>query len=135
LNNSWYSNDDYCVDGGTILEYYCSGDYEQSQQQSCGTDGYGSYYCQTGEEIWSDYTDYFCNGGECNSSVTPEFQEDCDDSDGYVGEPYCMDMNTTVYQDYRNYFCSSGACNYSQYPDFVEDCSIGNFTCINGTCV
>lgn len=119
LNDIWYSDDDYCVDSGNIMEYYCSGDYEQSQQQSCGTDAYGDAYCSAGDEIYKDFTDYFCSSGACDSNVTPEFQEDCDTSDGY-GSNYCF-MNL-VKRDYYNYFCTGGTCDYNTTPETVEDC-------------
>ena len=76
-NNSQYSNDDYCVDSSNIMEYYCSGDYEQSSQQSCGTDFYGSNYC-INSSVYRDYTDYSCSSGECDYTITPEWVEDCD---------------------------------------------------------
>ncbi len=44
-NNAPYSNSDACVDPSNIVEYYCNGVYETSQQQSCGTDSYGPSYC------------------------------------------------------------------------------------------
>ncbi|MCK5283236.1 MAG: hypothetical protein KAK00_07545 [Nanoarchaeota archaeon] len=126
-NDVWYSDGDYCVDSSNILEYYCSGDYEQSSQQSCGTDGYGSSYC-IGNDIYQDLTDYFCASGECDSNVTPEFKQDCDDSDGY-GSNYCL--NSSVYKDYNNYYCSGGACDYSATPELVEECTYG---CTAGEC-
>jgi len=123
-----YSNDDYCVDSSNIMEYYCSGDYEQSQQQSCGTDGYGSPYCMAGGEIWQNFTDYSCASGECNLNITPTFQEDCDDNDGY-GSNYCN--NSWVDRDYYNYYCTGGACDYNQYSEHVEWCPWG---CTAGEC-
>jgi len=127
LNNSPYSNDDYCVDSSNIMEYYCSGDYEQSQQQSCGTDFYGEPYC-SGNDIYKYMTDYFCASGECDSDVTPVFQEDCDSYDNY-GDNYCM--NGSVYRDNNDYFCSSGTCNYTSTPELVEACQWG---CTNAAC-
>ncbi|MBW2977202.1 hypothetical protein KY347_07205 [Candidatus Woesearchaeota archaeon] len=128
-NNNPYSNDDYCVDTGSIMEYYCIGDYEQSQQQSCGTDGYGSLYCSAGDTIYKDFTDYFCASGACGSDVIPVFQEDCDDSDGYSTN-YCM--NSSVYRDYNDYYCIGGACAYSAAHEVVVDlCQYG---CTDGEC-
>jgi hypothetical protein len=128
LDNSPYSNDDYCTDSSNIMEYYCSGDYEQSQQQSCGTDGYiGGDYC-INDSVYKDYKDYFCASGECDYSITPTLQENCDDNDGY-GSNYCL--NDSVYRDYNNYYCSSGTCAYTATPEFVEDCEYG---CASGQC-
>jgi len=130
FNNIYYSDDDYCVDTSNIMEYYCSGDYEQSQQQSCGTDVYGSPYC-TGDSIYKDFTDYYCASGACDSDVTPTFQENCNDNDGY-GSNYCSSGD--VYHDYYNYYCTGGACDYTTTPELVEDC-IGAETCVGGECV
>jgi hypothetical protein len=134
LNNNPYENDDYCVDSGNIMEYYCSGDYEQSQQYSCGTDNYGSPYCSAGDEIYKNYTDYFCGTGECDFNITPTFQEDCDDNDGY-GSNYCIADNVT--KDYYDYYCASGACDYTTTPETVEDCNVydnyGSNYCINSS--
>lgn len=56
-----YSYSDYCVDSGSINEYYCVGTHQQSQQQSCGTDGYvGNNYCKSGD-VYRNYTDYYCS--------------------------------------------------------------------------
>lgn len=126
-NDEYYSDDDYCVDSGNIMEYYCSGDYEQSQQQSCGSDGYGSPYC-SGNDIYKDYTDYYCLSGYCDSNTTPTFQEDCDSYDSY-GSNYCL--NSSVYRDFYNYYCTGGACDYTTNPELVEECEWG---CAAGEC-
>ncbi|MBN2203105.1 MAG: hypothetical protein JW700_02895 [Candidatus Aenigmarchaeota archaeon] len=123
LDSTPFSSDDYCVDSGTIMEYYCSGNYEQSQQQSCGTDSYGSSYCSS-NEVYQDYTDYFCASGTCDSSATPVFQEDCDDSDGY-GSNYCN--GDSVMKNYYDYFCAAGACNYTITPESVVNCDIYDY--------
>ncbi len=127
LNEIFYENDDYCVDSGSITEYYCVGDYEQSQQQSCGTDFYGADYC-INDSIYKDLTDYFCSSGECDSTVTPEFVEDCNGYDGY-GSNYCSGGD--VYRDFNDYYCSGGACDYSSTPELVEECEYG---CTAGEC-
>ncbi len=128
LNNNWYSNDDYCVDSSNINEYYCSGTSEQSQQQSCGTDGYGSGYC-VGNLVYKDYTDYFCANGGCDSNQTAEFQEDCDFFDNY-GPNYCN--GTSVYRDYTDYWCNGGSCGHGfPTPQLVENCAYG---CTGGSC-
>jgi hypothetical protein len=158
LNGIPYSDDDYCVDSGNILEYYCAGDYEQSQQQSCGTDYYSDNYCNS-SDVYRDYTDYFCLIGECDSTTTPELVEDCDygctngtcdlppdscsDIDGgYVpeiqgtiignsgGEPY----NNTDYcmnsTSLMEYYCSG--TDPQNYP---FDCALNFTSCSNGACV
>jgi len=118
FDNSPYDSDDYCIDTSNIMEYYCTGDYENNSQQSCGTDGYGADYC-IGDSVYQNLTDYFCGSGECDSTITPEFQEDCDTSDGY-GADYCI--NASIYKDYNDYFCSGGSCDFGATPEFVEDC-------------
>jgi hypothetical protein len=133
-NNIPYSNDDYCVDTSNILEYYCSGDYEQSQQQSCGTDSYGSNYC-SGGDVYRDFTDYSCSAGTCNSTVTPELVEECTygctagecnpipDSCSDTDGGYVIETQGTV----------SGYLNESQYED--TDYCLGNTTLREYFCV
>lgn len=75
-NNNQYSHGDYCVNLDDVMEYYCSSGYEQSMQQSCGADSYGSPYC-SGNSVYKDHTDYFCVSGACGSSTTPELVEAC----------------------------------------------------------
>lgn len=133
-NNAAYSNNDYCVDSSNIMEYYCSGNYEQSAQQSCGTDGYGSAYCGAGytNEIYIDFTDYFCTSGACDSTVTPSFQEDCDDYD-YNSDLYCVN-STYVFQDHEDFYCSNGGCSSSGFwSESLEYCGAG--LCLNGACI
>jgi len=128
-NRVWYSNSDSCVDAGNILEYYCNGVYKTSQQQSCGTDSYGSAYCSA-NLVYKDFTDYSCSSGACGYSVTPVLQENCDSYDGYVGNNYCWYGNVT--RDYRDYYCSSGACSYTTTRITQEVCQWG---CNGGVCV
>jgi hypothetical protein len=128
LGGAPYSNNDYCVDASNVNEYYCSGTSSQSSQQSCGTDGYTFSYCN-GNSVYHNYTDYYCSGGVCGVSLTPELQESCNSSDGYYGDNYCMSGN--VYRDYRNYYCSGGACSYTNTPTLQETCAYG---CSGGAC-
>jgi hypothetical protein len=126
--NNYYSHSDYCVDSGTIKEYYCSGVYEQSTQQSCGTDGYsGSNYCIS-DDVYRDWVDYFCTSGACSSNSTPILQQDCG-TDGYVGSNYCL--NGSVYRDWRDIYCASGVCGYIDTPTLQETCEYG---CTAGVC-
>lgn len=98
-NNNPYSNADYCVDTGNVMEYYCNGNSEASQQQSCGTDGYGSNYCNGGN-VYRNYTDYSCSIGACSSTVTPELLQTCANG------------------------CTNGSCN--MIPDSCSDIDGGN---------
>ena len=107
LDDVSYSNTDSCVDSSTIKEYYCSGSYEYSASQSCGSDTYSSNYC-SGNYIYKDITDYFCSSGECDNTVTSQVQDNCDSYDA-SGTDYCS--NGDVYNDYTDYYCSSGACD------------------------
>ncbi|MBW2990505.1 hypothetical protein KY348_02250 [Candidatus Woesearchaeota archaeon] len=160
LNEVPYSNDDYCVDAGNVMEYYCTGDYEYSTQESCGTDFYGSNYCDSGD-VYRDFTDYFCSSGVCDSSVTPELVEDCtgaevcldgecvipdscSDTDGgwdtltqgtasgYLSETYYEDTDYCIDStNLREYYCIG---DYEYYSDW--DCSMNITTsCNNGACV
>ena len=154
--NKPYSNSDYCVDSGAVLEYYCSGIYKASTQQSCGTDGYtGSNYCMNGD-VYRNYLDYFCASGMCASNSTPMLQQDClygcvngtcasppadscTDSDGGIntavqGSTYGY-LNASYYSHtdiclnsvtVREYFCSG---NYEQ--NTLQNCTYG---CSGGKC-
>ncbi len=77
LNNIAYSHGDTCVLGTDITEYYCSGVYEQSQLQSCGTSGYvRNNYCLNGN-VYKDYKSYYCENGACNVNTANLIQQDC----------------------------------------------------------
>lgn len=156
-DNNPYSSDDYCVDSGNVMEYYCNGVYETSQQQSCGTDGYGSSYCLN-SSVYRDYMDYFCSSGECDSDVTPELvdaceygctngscdsvPDSCEDTDGYnlyvQGTVHgFLNENPYNYTDFCNgtfvveYYCAG------TYPtNYPVDCAVnGTMTCMDGACV
>ncbi|MEM7819334.1 MAG: hypothetical protein QXD48_00715 [Candidatus Aenigmatarchaeota archaeon] len=123
-NRIRYSYSDYCVDLGTIMEYYCVDNYAQSQQQSCGTDGYISGgYCLN-NSIFRDYKDYYCTNGACSYSIYPIYQYNCNDMDGY-SENYCY--NGDIYRDYRDFYCFDGmiGCNVIITQELVQDCPNG----------
>jgi hypothetical protein len=159
FSNSSYSHNDYCVDTSNVNEYYCSGVYEQSSQQSCGTDYYGSSYCN-GSSVYHNYYDYYCSSGACSSTVNPELVEtcispevcssgqciipnSCSDTDGgyvpqtqgttsgYLSEVYYS--HTDYCQDnatLKEYYCSSSL----EYNNLYW-CS-GNYTsCSSGKCI
>ena len=134
-NNTPYSNDDYCVDNGTINEYYCSGNYEQSQQQSCGTDFYGSNYCND-SSVYRDYTDYYCSSGECDSTVTPELVETCVEPEECVGGE-CVIPNscsdTDSGQNVAVQGTASGYFNEFYYND--TDFCLDNSTIVEFYCI
>lgn len=160
LNATPYSNDDYCTDTSNIMEYYCSGDYEQSQQQSCGTDFYGPNYC-SGDNVYKNYTDYSCATGECDVDITPEFVETCSspyecvngacvipDSCSETDGGWVPPIQGSVYGYYLgNYYNYTDYCidstflyEYECYGDQKSGGSqvcIGNGTtmCSNGACV
>ncbi len=160
LDGSPYSNDDYCVDVSNIMEYYCSGDYEQSQQQSCGTDGYvGDNYCLNGS-VYRDYRDYSCSSGECGYTDTPILQEECDygctngecdpmpdscdetDSGydplnfgvtyGYLsGMPYAYNDTCNTTTFLVEWYCIGDHA----YSGFTDCATNSTTTCSNGACV
>ena len=157
-DNSPYENDDYCLDSSNVMEYYCSGDYEQSSSESCGTDYYNDSYC-IGNSVYKDYTDFFCSSGECDMSTYPVLQENC------TGDETCVDGECVIadscsdtdggiatgvqgtvsgyddeipynYTDYCNsttsvyeYFCSG-----NDWYGFPMGCNATE-TCVNGACV
>ncbi|MFH1133543.1 MAG: hypothetical protein V1735_03570 [Nanoarchaeota archaeon] len=159
-NDNPYSDDDYCVDTGNVMEYYCSGAYEQSQQQSCGTDYYGSPYCVSGA-VYKDFTDYSCASGACGSTTTPEFVETCttpyvcsggqcvipdscsDTDGGYVPETFGTVSGYLNEQQYsQDDYCQDSTtlveyfCSWIHAATWITDCA-GNTTtlCSNGACV
>ncbi|PIN88809.1 hypothetical protein COU61_03330 [Candidatus Pacearchaeota archaeon CG10_big_fil_rev_8_21_14_0_10_35_13] len=164
LNNNAYSNTDLCADTGNVKEYYCSGNYEQNTTVSCGTDSYGSNYCQNGN-IYKDYTDKFCSTGSCGATTTAQIVENCtygcsngtcltqpanscNDSDG--GTNYWNNGTVTGYYDGQSYsntdYCvnpnnSTGMVEYSCSGTVMQqaylDCALLNATlsCSNGACI
>ncbi|MBU0756832.1 MAG: hypothetical protein KKF44_02095 [Nanoarchaeota archaeon] len=133
-NDNPYSNNDYCVDSGNVMEYYCSGDYEQSQQQSCGTDTYGANYCN-GDTVYRDLTDYFCESGECDNTVTPELVENCE-SPFYCSGGQCVVDNSCSDTDGGIVYTTAGTASgyrwgdaYS-FPDFCVGDYLVEFYCI-----
>jgi hypothetical protein len=159
LNNTPYSSEDYCVDSSNIMEYYCSGDYEQSQQQSCGTDGYvGDNYCMNGS-VYKDWRDYACSSGECGYTDTPTLQETCEwgCTNGVCDEPpnSCSDTDGGIVVDVQGIisgyyggspFSETDVCNTTtilteyycsgDYPSStIFDCSMNFTSCSNGACV
>jgi hypothetical protein len=160
LNQSYYNSTDYCVDSGTVKEYYCIGAYEHSTQQNCGTDYYGMNYC-VNSSVYRDFIDYYCSSGACGFSVTPEFVESCaygclngtcqsppnscSDTDGgfvvgafgtvsgyYFGSPYSYSDACVDNWTLSEWECAGGyAYNFANYS-----CSWSNYTmCMNGACV
>lgn len=94
-----YTNSDYCVDSGSVFEYYCSGAYKQSQQQSCGTDS-SVDFCMN-SDVYTNTTDNFCSSGRCKTNTTTTLKQDC------------------------LYGCTSGTCNP---PPAMPDLIIANIT-------
>jgi|GEM_PF-1403777 len=160
LSGEPYSNDDYCADSSNIMEYYCSGDYEQSQQQSCGTDVYvGDRYCLNGS-AYKDWRDYSCASGECGHTDTPTLQQTClygctngtcddpppntcNDTDGGIVEDVFGTVYGYLYGEYEyDDFCNNTAilsefyCYEGTYPVTTEiDCTINYTSCSSGVCV
>lgn len=164
-NNNPFSHNDYCVDSSNVMEYFCSGDYEQNSQVSCGTDTYGDNYCSNGS-VFHDYYDYFCSSGECDYSVNPVWIEECEygcDGGECMGIPdscsgtegpysnFVVEVFGTVsgyfdeqYYSYDDY-CVNGtvlkeyACTGAGYvysASYDMDCVAMNFTaCVNGACI
>jgi hypothetical protein len=158
LNGTSYSHNDYCVDSGNIMEYYCSGNYEQSQQESCGTDGYvGANYCMNGS-VYRNWRDYYCASGACAYTDTPALQEtcqyncsngtctgppdSCSDTDGfntlvqgtvsgyYFGSPYSYTDWCVTNSSVAEWYCS-GTHAYN----VTLNCINATTTCLDGACV
>lgn len=105
--NKLYTYNDYCINSGTIMEYYCNGVYQTNLQQSCGTDGYAGSYCLNGN-VYKDFKDYYCSSGACSSTKTPRLQQTC------------------------SYGCFNGVCN-SPPADSCSDTDGGNVPYAFGT--
>ncbi len=160
LNQSYYNSSDYCVDSGTVKEYYCSGNYEQSSEQSCGTDYYSMNYC-VNSSVYRNFVDFYCSSGACGYSQTPEFVESCaygctngtcngppnscSDTDGgfieatfgtisgyLFGSPYSYEDTCADNATLSEWYCAGAyAYNVANYT-----CAWSNYTaCINGACV
>jgi hypothetical protein len=152
FNDVSYSNGDYCIDSGTINEYYCSGNYQTSASQSCGSDTYGSNYCSNGD-IYKDYNDYSCSSGACDYSTTAQVVETC--TNGCSGDT-CITYNNNCTDTDGGYVIGTKGYNYGMYNDESYDyadycqnnetlmeyfCSGEDWnitdvfcTCINGAC-
>ncbi len=134
LNGSQYNQSDYCDDGSTVMEYYCDGNYEESQLTSCGTDSYGDAYC-IGDDVYKDYTDNYCSYGACDYSVTPTLQESCEYGcyGGSCNEPpadYCNETDGGMFPyTFGTAFGFFSGYSYSE-PDFcVNNVTLTEFYC------
>lgn len=116
-NNNAYSHTDSCAGDSIITEYYCSGNLEVSQQQSC---------------------QYGCANGACNPAT-----DSCNDTDGGIvlniaGGVYGYAGGRTYnLTDYclGNYTIVEYSCNGTQKIAGNYSCSSGNFTgCYNSFC-
>ncbi len=105
-NRLLYSHADFCTDAATVKEYYCSGAYEQSIQQGCGTDS--SFDSCQGGNVYTNSTDYFCSSGACGVSNTATIKQVC------------------------SYGCTGGACNPAP-ADSCADTDGGSIPTVNGT--
>jgi hypothetical protein len=136
FSGSPYSHDDYCVDAGNVMEYYCNATLESSTQQSCGTDSYGAAYCYGGD-VYKNYTDYSCASGACSSSVTPTLYQDCT-AGQYCSGGMCVNNNTCSDTDGGNYPWVLGTVsgyyagsNYS-YSDYcLSSAMVAEYYCNN----
>ena len=77
LGGNAYNNSDTCVDSGNLLEYFCTGNYRTSQQQTC-TSG-----CSNGACTSSATCDMSKTDGVCPSFCSPGADADCCVQKGY----------------------------------------------------
>jgi len=107
-NKTIYNHNDYCIDAGAIVEYYCSGVYKNSSAQSCGTDVYtGDGYCYNGD-VYRNFSDYFCANGSCSLNTTRILQQECL-AGQYCLEGICLWNNTCSDTDGGNLTAVFGA--------------------------
>lgn len=158
-NNIPYSDDDQCMTSEVLVEYYCNGDYQALQNQTCGTDGYGADYCMN-SSVYKDYTDHYCASGACGSTTTPEFVESCEygctggvcnsvpDSCSDTDGGFVVTMNGTIYGYYDEVsynhmdFCVDSTtlvefyCNGAYPANSTYPCNLNQTsTCVSGMCV
>ncbi|OGJ21656.1 hypothetical protein A3K73_01290 [Candidatus Pacearchaeota archaeon RBG_13_36_9] len=153
----FYSDDDYCVDSSNVMEYWCSGNYEQNTQQSCGTD-YGSNVCYFGD-VYYNSTDYYCSSGKCNADYDiltlveecyygctngecNHIPDSCYDTDGWsiltMGNVSGYNNEQWyVYEDSCNgTYVNEWTCYFNEpYLQSPLDCSGNYTTCVDGACV
>ena len=118
LGGNAYSNSDYCVGTGSVLEYFCNGNYMTSQQQACSSG---------------------CSSGAC-LTATPS---SCTDSDG--GANIYVKGTTADARETQVDACSSSTriLEHICTPDGLGgqyvlgeyfDCPAG-YVCSDGACV
>ena len=118
LDGSAYIHNDYCIDDGNVMEYYCVGDNYNSQVKQCGNDGFiGAQYC-IGDTVYQDFKDYYCNSGKCTFDETPTFIEQCEFgcSEGECRINYLTARNFIVsYSDLEAQNCGAGLISQEHY--------------------
>jgi hypothetical protein len=160
FSNLFYSHNDYCVDSSNIMEFFCSGVYENSSQQSCGTDGYSSNFCYSGD-VYNNYTDYNCASDRCYANASLVLQQDCTSeqhctSGQCIWNNTCSDsdggLNATIFGATSGYYNNSeylnedycysnstlreAACSYGwSIYNYVTCNANGTTYCSNGVCV
>jgi hypothetical protein len=109
------SYEDYCIDGDTVKEYYCSGNDIYWNYLDCPS----GYSCSDGRCV------YF--GPECHDSDDGEdrYEKGTVTLDSSVYIDYCLDVHTV-----REYYCS--ATDDVSYKSLT--CPSG-YECSNGRCV
>ncbi|MBN1156668.1 hypothetical protein JXA85_03570 [Candidatus Woesearchaeota archaeon] len=159
-NNNLFNDTDYCVDSNNIMEYYCSGTSEQSQQQSCGTDSYGPTYCANSSAVLHNHTYNSCWSGVCHHATYPEaaqycepgqycsdgecyWSDSCSDTDG--GFNLLVSGTVSGYHDGEQYsideFCVDSVtvmeywCLYDDYLNYSYSCTGNSTGCVAGACV
>jgi cysteine-rich repeat protein len=134
----------FCFDGECV---------DCLQDEDCPDDFFGQPYCQ-GEDVYNNFTDYFCLDNQCSFNITPVLNETCSDIclngkceeitcslnsecglNGFIGGKYCE--NNNAYQDFLSFTCffpgtiSSFCYNYT-LPILMDYCE---GVCISGECI
>ncbi len=163
-NGTFFSHNDYCLSGGYVGEYSCSGTLEQVSSVSCGTDTWtGTPICQGGN-IWRTFTDYLCGSGYCQTNNSLQLyqpcqygcsgstcnsapaNDSCTDSDGGYNQQVAGSVSGTKsgQQFIIADFCIGQSlqveyyCSGNQAYNYTQGCPIGNGsigTCTSGRCV
>jgi len=122
---------DHCDGQGScvLLEDNCN---ECCDDEDCPNDIYSNNYCFN-DDVYYDFTDYFCLSNECRIDIDRIFVQDCGEDSCEDWNYYCEDND--VYKD-RNCYdrgCNAGACYEDEDPEeeYVNTCT---YDCVDGTC-
>jgi len=90
---------------------------ECCEDKDCPNDSYSNDYCKD-NNVYRNFTDYFCKDGKCLFNITKIFVQDCG-NESYSNE-YCY--NNDVYQNHSIPGCENNACTLSNEINKTQEC-------------